>query len=811
MRWEHWICPFAFSLVSCAAPDEPERACPEDRLAIAIQDETGALPSAFQITLDVDGAEVVAANCEQGACDNERVLPTATGVEVHGRPAAIGLVVKAKGSRTYAQRPALDFAHESGPAGACGGYSLVAHLAAPLVPLPAAVANADYRTGFSVENGLAELTELAVQMRGEMGEAFVVKFFAEGIRSAEPQVYFQNTAEHPLHYQFVRSVLGRAVSLSDYEAMTYHGEDRQQMAGSIIYYPQRAPVSSLTGTSFSAPITVEFFPSDNLSPELALIAYRLIEERLQFVPLKGSEHRLFYVPATASHDAAAAGADYSFRAASALWLRPEDLYAGISVQYLNPGTACGTLRLMTAEELEVTPVSYKDILVLTRLPNYLPIVGGTITEELQTPLAHVNVAARNRGTPNMALVGAAQDERITPLLGKLVRFEVSEGSFTLAEITIEEAQQFWDDLIPESPTVPTSDLEATGLLPFAELGFDDAIRVGVKAANLAELRRLIGDNTPDGFAVPFRYYHEHMTDAILTSAMCLAAEGDCVDEGREASLCGDVRELCLAASGDAPPLQEYAGALIADYTFTADTVFREAALNGLRYIVRNAPVAAALGSELDAAVAALVGGGQVRLRSSTNSEDLPNFSGAGLYTSVSASASGAEAASQRIQKVWASVWSFAAFEERAFWNIDHLATKMGVAVHVAFPDEAVNGVLITQNIANPAVSGIYVNVQLGEESVTNPVGGALPEVFSIIWGAGGLEAQRQRYSSLSPSAPLMSEEEVRLLYQRAMQVQAHFAPLYGEDASTFALDMEFKLLKPDRHLIIKQVRPYAER
>ena len=71
---------------------------------------------------------------------------------------------------------------------------------------------------------------------------------------------------------------------------------------------------------------------------------------------------------------------------------------GLRLQLLNQGVGYGTLRVMSPADLEAEPVSYQDIVVLTRLPNEAPLSGGTITEELQTPLAHVNVAARARGT-----------------------------------------------------------------------------------------------------------------------------------------------------------------------------------------------------------------------------------------------------------------------------------------------------------------------------------------------------------------------------------------------------------------------------
>ena len=152
-----------------------------------------------------------------------------------------------------------------------------------------------------------------------------------------------------------------------------------------------------------------------------------------------------------------------------------------------------------------------------------------------------------------------------------------------------------------------------------------------------------------------------------------------------------------------------------------------------------------------------------------------------------------------------------AFEERSFWNIDHPATLMGVAVNQAFENEAANGVLITQNIADPTTAGMYVNVQVGEISVTNPDGDALPEIFSIIPGMspGTVQAARLAYSSLSPLSPIMTDGEVQALYDNAIIVQNHFADLLGAFPSTLALDLEFKLTGDDRDLVIKQARPYV--
>jgi len=268
---------------------------------------------------------------------------------------------------------------------------------------------------------------------------------------------------------------------------------------------------------------------------------------------------------------------------------------------------------------------------------------------------------------------------------------------------------------------------------------------------------------------------------------------------------------CMEPSAAATDsLRAYAERLLADEEFAQNSPLREACLDSLVYLVGHGPVNESFAHDLDTRVAEIFGDARVRLRSSTNAEDLPEFSGAGLYRSLSAYALGDDRASQRIRKVWASVWKWKAFEERRFWNIDHLAVHMGVAVNQAFQDEAANGVLITQNITNPGVAGMYVNVQVGEVSVTNPTDGALAEVFSIIPApGGGVQTARQRYSSLLPEQTVLTDQEVTRLYAAAARVAEHFAPLYDVDVTQLTLDLEFKFHGPERALIIKQARPYA--
>ena len=733
--------------------------------------------------------------------NSDRIRCAEKGMELNLAFGDIHVAVKARGFRTST----IDIPEDE----EAGSVPLT------LPAAPAAELNEDYATAITPEDAEKVFAALGVEVDTELGPALALKFYIENIQGS-PIAYFQNSHRYPLHYDFVYQVLGHKIPRSQFDDETYEGPDRNGMAGTIVWYPYLTCPSEDLGGTLVSPLTLNFFPSDDLTPEQVLHAHRVLEDQMPFVSLTGGKSRLVYLPAGSFQEADLAGAKSLFQAQDTLWIARPELYGDLTMQLLNPGIAYGTLRLMTPEELATTPVSFTDILVLTRLPNDLPIVGGTITEELQTPLAHVNIAARTRGTPNLAMLDASKDPRIAPFFGKLVRFEVAGGTFTLEETTIDAAEAYWES-IKKEPMVPTGDLGRTDLPDFSQFGFSDASAFGVKAANLAEMATVLPNNTPDGFAVPFYYYDRFMKQARLTPELCDAAKKDCTSEGRPEEVCAAARKLCQPPENDAEPpsdgepLYYTVDRFLADAAFKSDTALREAALDALRYAMRNTPIDPDFAPVLDARVTELFGEVKVRLRSSTNCEDLPDFSGAGLYTSTGAWASGPQAASLEIRKVWASVWNFKAFEERSFWNIDHRAVRMGVLVSTAYTDEQANGVLITRNVADATSYGMYVNVQVGEEPVTNPEGGAMPEIVTLLPAPGwdGVQVNRQRFSSLSPDEPILTMAEMWKLYVSAYKVMTHFGKLYGEDPYEFPFDIEFKLAGPDRKLIFKQVRPYS--
>lgn len=412
-----------------------------------------------------------------------------------------------------------------------------------LSPLAPAQINGDYATGFDGDACLDTVQQLSISSSTDAGLSYSVKFYIQDVKT-QPKVYFLNTKKHPLHYDFAHDVLGVTTSATEFANNTYSGADRTAMGGTLIFYPSVHGSAKGATPTLDAPWTLNFFPSDDLSPEQARLAHRLIEERITCLQWTGSSQRLVYLPAGTVQEQQASDDASAFLRRGIGWMNHTDLYGSLRLQALNPGIAYGTLKRMSPDELGKAVISFRDVLLLTRLPNELPIVGGTITEEFQTPLAHCNIIAHTRGTPNLAYPKAFEDPSVAGLIGKLVRFEVKNGDFSLRETTVEEAEAFWNTRSGD-PFVPVSDDSMTGIPAFAEIGFADWVRVGTKAANLAELSHVLGENAPTGLAIPFHYYAAYMSTSQTSAQLCDDAQTDCAASARAPAACQSARALCL--------------------------------------------------------------------------------------------------------------------------------------------------------------------------------------------------------------------------------------------------------------------------
>jgi phosphoenolpyruvate synthase/pyruvate phosphate dikinase len=443
----------------------------------------------------------------------------------------------------------------------------------------------------------------------------------------------------------------------------------------------------------------------------------------------------------------------------------------------------GTLRFVEADAIETAGLGPHDILVTNQVPFSIPLLAGLITESFQTPLAHVNVLSRGRGTPNMGLKNAREDARLKPLLGKLVRLEVRGSDFVVAEADPSEALAFWEKHKPtQTVSVPRLDTSVRGLVSLADSSIADIPTIGSKAAQLAELGKVTlcspasqnDSRIPtNAFAIPFTYSIEH-----------------------------------FSKSGAASRLTSWR----ADPRFNADPTVRQQGLAEVQADILKAEVDPELLRLVRERIASQWAGQSVRLRSSSNTEDLPQFNGAGLYTSEAVdAASSSKDVADGIRTVWASLWRLRAYDERAYYNIDQGSVAMAVLIHEAFSSEKANGVAISRDILEPARGDKYtINAQVGEALVTNPAPGVLSDEFTYSLGRSP-HIERQSVSSLNNGTPVLTDDESYRVACSLAQIHDHFRPLLDPEAknSWFAMDVEFKFIGPNHQLVVKQARPYS--
>jgi hypothetical protein len=570
------------------------------------------------------------------------------------------------------------------------------------------------------------------------------------------RVYFLQSQRWEIHYYFASRFLSRpGHRVADHLAFNlreYRRPDRRFILGSVVHYRDQDRW------------TFELLAGDLLDVPRTIRAY----QRVRSLVYVGD--RLRYRPVPSEQDA---HRDEFARAGVPL-LTTDELFSGVQYQPLNPGEAIGYLRFVHGDPSDAH-VRRNDIVVLDEVPLDLSACGAVITDQLQTPLGHLNVLSSNRGTPNMALRGAFRNATLRALDGRLVRLHVSPQEWSITPATQQEADHAWESRRPREPLIPTLDLADVGLPDLRTLRVQNATTVGAKAAQLGDLADVTPPvPIPRGFALPFHAYHDHVVRNTLEPRIT---------------------------------------AMLADPGFTSDPARREAMLHELRDRIEQAPVDPALLTAIRARARELFPGTRVRFRSSTNAEDLAGFNGAGLYRSTIAPANATdEQLATAIRSVWSSLWAFQAFEEREYFRIDQSRVAMAILVQESIDDDVVDGVAITANPFNQGRPGIFINAQIaGAEggAVTSARGDAVPE--QIIYYTYELEREFERLSrsSRTQGAPVVRDGELDGLVRVLRSIDDRFDP-GGADPST-AADVEFIFAGPTRRLVIVQARPYSVR
>lgn len=555
--------------------------------------------------------------------------------------------------------------------------------------------------------------------------------------------YFMNSSRWVTHYDFIVRHINPTAEYQLFLIAEYKRDDRRFILGSVMHY--------LDGDHW----TVELDGCDNLSGERIAWMYRLV------APALGVARDLRYRPVSPGQIAAVEAL-----ATDLPTISRDAINASVEYQPVVMGVAFGYLRRVPWP-LDVAALRPYDVVVTDQVPEEIPPVAALVTGQIQAPLAHVAVLSRNRNTPDMALRGAFDLPRFRELEGELVRLTVAAQDYSLERAERAEAEAAWASLRPAAPFRPEADLTTDGLHEVTRLPDGAARYAGAKAAQVAELARLDGIDTPGGFVIPFAAYSAHLASARLD------------------------REIA---------------AMLADERFAADGATRAARLSALRDAIRAQPVEPKLLGAVTERLSAIAPGRRAILRSSTNAEDLAGFNGAGLYEStvVPAGAGPAEVA-DILRGVWASVWLQRAYEEREWYRIDHAAVAMGVLAQPFLEEAVATGVAITGNPFNARNQGVFVNLQAAGGTVTGARGNELPEQYLVATWTGEIAPELLSRSSLAGGSTILAGEDVAGLTRQLLKIHDAMLPAHAESAN--AMDVEFAFL-PDRRFVMLQARPY---
>jgi pyruvate,water dikinase len=590
------------------------------------------------------------------------------------------------------------------------------------------------------------------------------------------KLYFQNSVEYAIHYEFVSANLSGGElpivsSLSEFNETEYYSLDRRFVLGAVTYYE---------GPELWA---LEIAPYDKATPEMIEALYIAVRDATYFGPA------LKFHPTSETVEIEAESLSDDV-----LVISTEEVYEGIEYQPLNLAVGVGRLRIVNADELADTYLSFSDLVVLDRVPNDISVVAGMITEEFQTPLAHVNVLAQNRKTPNMGLRNATKNEKLLALDGKWVELTVGAFEWKVKEIEQADAQAFIDSHGPDPVTLPPADMTTTDLRDIEDVvvrGEDQELRDAIvaalpawggKAAHYSVMAQAGDIPMPKAFAVPVYYYVQFMEDNGLYDMLA----------GFEA-----------------------------DPQFIGDPAVRDAKLAELRDAMMAAPVSEELQELLRTKLEDLPEE-RIRFRTSTNSEDLEGFPCAGCYESHTGDRSDWNDVLDAVRETWASIWLFRTYEERTYYKVEHATVTMALLVHHSFPDEEANGVALTANPYDPSglEPGFYVNVQFGGDyEVVHPPPGVTSDELVYGYYMTGQPITYLSHSNVLPPGQdtVLTASQLYDLGQALDKIHGLFSEAYGPAAGNtgwYAMDVEFKFdgeSPEDAVLQVKQARPHPGR
>lgn len=645
--------------------------------------------------------------------------------------------------------------------------------------------------------------------------------------TGDAKVYLYDYYKFRGHSEFVASGLKRPITFAQFKQQVKHAATRKYIP--LFLYDLRqlkqdSLPASLKGKQWA--VRLEDYGYDDSPQQMAQTVKRLMKLLSTYIAQEGGDANggvlLLYGSAVQKPNAQVLPLLGSVAFSTESYSRLFKSVGAPAIEVLSQGRACGYLRLIPSDSTDLVIPGPHDIAVYERSPMRVPAVAGYVSLSPQTPLSHVNLLALNRGTIHICMDGLKRLPGADTLLGKLVRIECTVSAQHIAPVSLAEAQRSWQQLDAKTIHLSPPDKKPKGIV---DLGrgpwqYRSTMVIGAKAANYSSLQNRIPTYVRPGYAIPMHYYFnviKHCGAKVLIDSLMGLPQGS------------PVRKTVLAMIRDSIYNALPDSALLSSIRRLQSDTFHDAPL---------------------------------RLRSSTNCEDLPGFNGAGLYTSERLDAHAKITTIRKtLLRVYASLWTEEAYDEREFFHIDHRLAGMAVLINEAFDDELANGVSVimpderaieasirnsaatsviparsemtppgkvpqpkTSAVVYPKIkpvtsavtyielpaSGILINVQPGGHLVTNPDSGEVPQALVLTENKKGkFDVELKTHSSIAdvfPPQDLASDSLLQELGDVTGEIYRMF--LLQTDDNTYGIDIEFRIM-PDgdrRRLWIKQAR-----
>ncbi|WP_333736916.1 PEP/pyruvate-binding domain-containing protein [Streptomyces sp. IBSBF 2806] len=621
---------------------------------------------------------------------------------------------------------------------------------------------------------------------------------------AENTWHLLDTGAHPFHVDYVATrVLGMDLAALDAEldafnASVYADPERRFLLGVLSLHTEQEEGRERPF------LVLETTEADTMHGELLTFFYEFVRARV--------DSRLPLLLKPANH-----GQEEELSAISEQRvprILSHELFGSRERTPLNPGEAIGRLRFFrTAEEYtaaEAASLGWADIVAMPCLPDDVPRVAGFINTAPITPLSHTNVLASGWGIPNAIVRDLEQLVEKDGLDDAWVRYRVDEDEISLQRLDREpdlRAPAWHQQRIRLEPPL----LEDAPVLSLHRLRSADRDRYGTKAANLGELHHVLDSRTVDLTSYygrprpPREDLYGHLAarlglkTADLGQLRARAAEfvAGAVGAPEGVALPFALQQRFLASS---PALQQGIGKLKMALELDATDVLDSLCLH-LQHLIRHTPVPESVTRQIDQAFpAAAASRGRLVVRSSSNAEDLPGFSAAGVYDSVT-TVHGTGELLDAVRQVWASLVSPRSVRLRHQVGISLDDTYMGVIIQEYVP-ASLGGVLVTCNpTRREDFRNVYLNCSPGspeqvvdgtvlpQQYLYNTVEGGGRTVALGSWGQGLSTAVRARLADLSLTGRLL---------------QSHFS---GSNVDQ-PLDIEWLMTEQGDFRLV-QIRPYS--